>query len=48
VLDSGVRTPLTAAYVDALLEITGAPSIEQVERVVRESGVLEGGIDGMG
>jgi len=48
VLDSGVRTPLTAAYVEALLELTGASSIEQVERVVRESGVLEGGIDGMG
>jgi hypothetical protein len=48
VLAAGVRTPLTAEYVGALLELTGAPSLEAVERVVREPSVVEGGLNGMG
>ena len=48
VLRAGVRTPLTAAYGRALLELTGAPSLEAVERVVRGPSVVEGGLNGMG
>jgi hypothetical protein len=48
VVRAGVRTPLTAAYLRALLERTGAPSLEEVERVVRGPSVVEGGLNGMG
>ena len=48
VVRAGVRTPLTAEYEGALLELTGASSLEEVERVVRGPSVVEGGVNGMG
>jgi hypothetical protein len=48
VLRAGVRTPLTAAYERALLELSGASSLEEVERVVRGSSAVEGGLNGLG
>jgi hypothetical protein len=43
VLRAGVRTPLTGAYELALLELSGAPSLEEVDQVVRGSSVVGGG-----
>jgi hypothetical protein len=48
VLRAGVRTPLTRAYEQALLELSGASSLGEVELVVRGSSVVEGGLNGMG
>jgi hypothetical protein len=48
VVDAGVRTPLTAAYERALLELTGAPSLNRVEQVLRGPSVVEGGVNGVG
>jgi hypothetical protein len=48
VLRAGVRTPLTEAYERALLELSGASSLEEVERMVRGSSAVEGGLNGLG
>lgn len=48
-LRSGVRTPLTAAYAAAVLEMLGAGSLEEAERLVAlDRPEADGGDDGVG